>query len=411
MNLPDSPRCIPIEAYNYELPDGQVAKYPLEQRDASRLLVYRQGQISETVYGRLPGQLPPGALLVFNNSRVVEARLIFTKPSGGHIEIFALEPHEQYADITTAMNQKGCILYKCLVGGASKWKHGMTLEKKMPYNGEPFRLSASIAERRPDCFVVQLGWSPEGLSFAEVLHLAGNIPIPPYLHRNAEAADAERYQTIYASADGSVAAPTAGLHFTPALMQRLGQRGFGKAFSTLHVGAGTFMPVKSNTMQGHDMHAEFIEVDGPLLDALLANETVVPVGTTAMRTLESLYWMGVKALRRPDVSLAGLEMAQWEVYDDLLPYRAPRAEALAALKNWVQHRGEGRLIVRTRILIAPGYPFGICNGLVTNFHQPKSTLLLLVAALIGDDWKRVYQYALEKGFRFLSYGDGCLLMR
>jgi S-adenosylmethionine:tRNA ribosyltransferase-isomerase len=347
---------------------------------------------------------------VFNNSRVVEARLLFTKPSGGIIEIFALEPHEQYSDITTAMNQTGHILYKCLVGGASKWKHGMVLEKRMPYNGYELTLEAIISERRPDCFVIQLTWNADNLSFAGLLHEAGKIPIPPYLHREAEELDDQRYQTVYAKADGSVAAPTAGLHFTPALLDELRQKGFQTAFTTLHVGAGTFLPVKSSTMQHHEMHAEFLEVDSDLLDALLQSETIIPVGTTAMRTLESIYWMGVKIIQQPNISLTALEMDQWEVYDSLSKISVSKHDAIFAVKKWLQQAGMHQLIIKTRILIAPGYRFGICNGLITNFHQPKSTLLLLVAALVGDDWKKIYQYALEQDFRFLSYGDGSLLM-
>ncbi len=410
MNLVNDPKNIAIDEFTYDLPDERVARFPLAERDGSKLLVYQNGNISETIYKKLPGQLPQNTLLVFNNSRVVEARLIFTKPSGGQIEIFALEPHEQYADIATAMNETGGILYKCLIGGASKWKHGMVMEKKMPYLEESLTLTASIAERRADCFVVQFNWDPGSLTFAAVLHEAGKIPIPPYLHREAEEQDEVRYQTIYAKTDGSVAAPTAGLHFTPELLDRLSQKGVCTAFTTLHVGAGTFMPVKTATMQGHDMHAEFIEADEEILDALSGSETVIPVGTTAMRTLESLYWMGLKIIQQPNISVTDLEMNQWEVYEHLERFRVPKEEAISALKHWMNQAGRRQLIVRTRILIAPGYRFGICNGLVTNFHQPKSTLLLLVAALVGDDWKRIYRYALDNDFRFLSYGDGSLLI-
>jgi S-adenosylmethionine:tRNA ribosyltransferase-isomerase len=308
------------------------------------------------------------------------------------------------------MNQTGGILYKCLIGGVSKWKRGTILEKKIGYQGEELTLSVSIAERRADCFVVQLNWTPENLSFAAVLHEAGKIPIPPYLHREADEQDEVRYQTIYAKADGSVAAPTAGLHFTPELLAELMLKGVHTAFTTLHVGAGTFMPVKSQTMQGHEMHAEYIEIDGELLDALLGAETVIPVGTTAMRTLESLYWMGVKVIQQPCISLPALEINQWEVYDQFERLRVPKEEALLALKHWMNQSGHRKLILRTRILIAPGYHFGLCSGLITNFHQPKSTLLLLVAAMVGQDWKKIYNYALENDFRFLSYGDGSLLL-
>jgi S-adenosylmethionine:tRNA ribosyltransferase-isomerase len=404
------PREISIEEFDYPLENERIAKYPLPERDASKLLIYARGNMDEARYANIGDHLPASSLLVFNNSRVVEARLLFQKPSGGIIEIFALEPHEQYADITTAMNQTGQVFYKCLVGGASKWKHGMVLTKKVAHNGDILTLQAAITDRRPDCFVISLSWHPEDISFAQVLHYAGNMPIPPYLHRDAEESDTERYQTVYASADGSVAAPTAGLHFTSKLLEQLAAKGFTQAYTTLHVGAGTFMPVKSSTMDGHEMHAEFLEAGENLLIQLRDAAVVIPVGTTAMRTIESLYWMGVKAYKNPSVTLAELEMQQWEVYDELMKAPVNKGTALNALLQWMRQAGLRQLVVKTRIIIAPGYPFGICKGLITNFHQPKSTLLLLVAALIGDDWKRVYDYALKNDFRFLSYGDGSLLL-
>ena len=410
MNPATHPGNIGIEDYHYELPDERVAKFPLAERDESKLLVYQNGVISQSVFKNLPALLPPGSLLVFNNSRVVEARLHFQKESGGVIEIFALEPHEQYADIPTALNSKGSVLYKCLIGGASKWKHGMVLKKKIEHNGEVLTIQASIAGRRPDCFDIEFSWNPSEISFARVLHEAGKMPIPPYLHRDAEDIDSTRYQNVYASAEGSVAAPTAGLHFTPALLEQLGKVGMKKAFTTLHVGAGTFLPVKSKTMSGHEMHAEFIELDMSLIDALLENETVIPVGTTAMRTLESIYWMGVKAHHHSDINFKDLEIKQWEVYDEWMARDCGRKNALMALKSRMQQSGLRNLVVRTQIFIAPGYRFGICKGLVTNFHQPGSTLLLLVAALIGEDWKRAYDFALQNDFRFLSYGDSNLLL-
>jgi len=406
----EHPGKVAIDLYNYHLPEKCIAQFPAANREDAKLLVYKAGNISHTTYVQIGGQLPPGALLVFNNSRVVEARLLFQKESGGVIEIFALEPHEQYADISTAMNQTGHILYKCLVGGAAKWKHGMVLQKEVQHDGEPLTIKARMTEKRSDCFVVEITWFPDDFPFAQVLHLAGKIPIPPYLHRQAEAVDTERYQTVYASADGSVAAPTAGLHFTPQLLQSLLQNGFSEAFTTLHVGAGTFMPVKSHTLDGHEMHAEFLEADEKLLNQLLAASIVIPVGTTAMRTLESIYWMGVKAYVNPSIDIAALEMQQWEVYDNLSDHFIDRNTAIQSLLNWMNREGKKQVIIKTRILIAPGYRFGICNGLITNFHQPKSTLLLLVSALIGEDWRKVYNYALENDFRFLSYGDGSLLL-
>jgi S-adenosylmethionine:tRNA ribosyltransferase-isomerase len=296
------------------------------------------------------------------------------------------------------------------VGGAGKWKHGMVLQKQVEDNGVLVTMKAKIIDRKPDCFEIELSWTPGELSFAAILHLAGQMPIPPYLHRNSEPSDAERYQTVYAKADGSVAAPTAGLHFTPNLLNDLTKHGFRLAYTTLHVGAGTFMPVKSETMLGHDMHAEFLEADIDLMKDVADAPMVIPVGTTAMRTLESLYHMGCKVLKNREINIQELEMQQWEVYETLSEEPLAKKDALMALVQWLEARNQKQLIIKTRILIAPGYQFGICNGLVTNFHQPQSTLLLLVSALIGDDWHKVYDYALQNDFRFLSYGDGSLLL-
>jgi S-adenosylmethionine:tRNA ribosyltransferase-isomerase len=410
MKVSTNPGDIPIENFDYPLENDRIAKYPLPQRDASKLLVYKRGNITESTYVNIDQYLPSGSLLVFNNSKVVEARINFQKPSGGNIEVFALEPHEMYPDITTAMNETGQISYKCLVGGASKWKPGMVLEKQVEFNGSSLTLHAKIAERRLDCFVVELSWRPDEITFAQVLHLAGKMPIPPYLHRESDASDLERYQTVYASADGSVAAPTAGLHFTSQLLRRLQEQNFSLAYTTLHVGAGTFMPVKSQTMIGHEMHAEFLEIDKSFLLNLRDAQSVIPVGTTAMRTIESIYWMGVKALLNPKIGLVELEVQQWEVYEKLLEKEVSKVVALNALVEWMGLRNLNQIVIKTKILIAPGYRFGICSGLVTNFHQPKSTLLLLVSALIGEDWKKVYDFALKNEFRFLSYGDGSLLL-
>jgi S-adenosylmethionine:tRNA ribosyltransferase-isomerase len=405
------PKDISIADFTYDLPDHRIARYPLEERDASKLLLYRKKQITESRIRQLADYVPGGSLLVFNNSKVVEARLLFEKATGGIIEIFALEPHEQYADITTAMNVTGSIQYKCMVGGASKWKPGMVLQKQSTgSDGHSISVSASIVEKRSDCFVIQFDWHPASLAFAQILHVLGEIPIPPYLQRSAESSDQARYQTIYAKNDGSVAAPTAGLHFTQPVFDALQQKEVRLAFTTLHVGAGTFKPVKAATMADHEMHAEFMEIDKAFLHQLLQSTTVIPVGTTSMRTLESIYWMGVKAWHHPDIALTELEIKQWEVYDVLADKVVGKNEALQALLQWMERRNRGQLIVKTSIIIAPGYSFRICNGLITNFHQPSSTLLLLVAALIGPDWQKVYGYALENDFRFLSYGDSSLLL-
>ncbi len=401
------PKELRIEDYTYELPDEQVAKYPLEVRDASKLLVYKEGIIKEDTYQRLAEHIPENTLLVFNQTKVVYARLLFKKPTGGIIEAFCLEPHEQYADIQTAMLQKEKVWWKCMVGGAGKWKDGMVLEL---HNEQPdFILRASIVERGQGTFILELIWDNDSLSFAEVLHYAGKVPLPPYLHREAEVSDEERYQTIYAKEEGSVAAPTAGLHFTERVMESLQQKKIDTAFVTLHVGAGTFKPVKSETMQEHDMHAEWLEVERKTIETLLSHlpTGIVAVGTTSMRTLESLYWIGAKLAMNQPIDLSGIAITQWEPYEDDKDISAE--SALRSILSYMDEAQTNRLVTRTQILIAPGYKMRIVKGLVTNFHQPQSTLLLLVSALIGKEWRTIYDHALAHQYRFLSYGDGCLL--
>ncbi len=405
-----NPRDISINEYTYTLPEEKIARYPLPERDASKLLVYTGGNIATDIYRNIDDYLPAGSLLVFNNTRVIEARLLFQKPSGGSIEIFCLEPGDQYPDITTGMLQQGRVEWKCLIGGASKWKTGQVLQKTIPYNDSFITLEARYSTKQSDCFIIDLQWSPGHLSFAEVLHQAGIIPLPPYIKRIPETSDKERYQTVYALQDGSVAAPTAGLHFTPALFDKLQQKNIHHSFVTLHVGAGTFKPVKSATMQGHDMHVEFIDVSRELITRLIKfTHTVYAVGTTSARTLESLYWMGVKTILDPAVTAAQLPLTQWEVYDQLQQHSYSSTEALESLLQWMDKRQLQRLLSKTQILITPGYNFKIIKGLITNFHQPQSTLLLLVAALVGNNWQKIYQHALDNDFRFLSYGDGCLI--
>jgi S-adenosylmethionine:tRNA ribosyltransferase-isomerase len=308
------------------------------------------------------------------------------------------------------MLQKEKVLWQCLVGGASKWKAGQVLRKEISISGQLIILQATYHEKRSSTFVIELSWTPASFSFAEVLHHTGAIPLPPYIKRNAEEADKERYQTIYAVTDGSVAAPTAGLHFTPTIFKNLDNIHVVRDFVTLHVGAGTFKPVKSETMQEHDMHAEWIEVSKGLIETLLRDleEPIIAVGTTSLRTIESLYWLGVK-LSINDTQQP-LFLSQWEAYE-LAGKEIPVAVSLNILLSWMKKKNTEKLISKTQILIAPGYQFKIIKGLITNFHQPQSTLLLLVAALIGNDWKKVYNYALENDFRFLSYGDGSLLWR
>jgi S-adenosylmethionine:tRNA ribosyltransferase-isomerase len=406
-----NPRDISIHSFSYNLPQEKIAVHPLERRDASKMLVYRDNKIHDSSYGKIAEELPAGSLMVFNDTRVVEARLIFTKPTGGKIEIFCLEPGPQYRDISSAMNEQGSVTWNCLIGGASKWKHGQGLKMNVETPAGGFELNAIYKEKLPDSFLVELSWTPEELTFAEVLHVAGDIPLPPYLHRQVDELDKERYQTVYAASDGSVAAPTAGLHFTEQVLESLMKKNIRTAYLTLHVGAGTFKPVKAPTMETHEMHAEFIDVDKEFILELQVSLTksVIAVGTTSLRTIESLYWIGnfltVNNYQLPP----DFPLDQWYPYET--ESSISPSDALGAIVEYLEREGNRRLITRTRLLIVPGYHFRIVNILVTNFHQPESTLLLLVAAFAGDDWHSIYDHALSNEYRFLSYGDGCLLFR
>jgi S-adenosylmethionine:tRNA ribosyltransferase-isomerase len=403
------PQYLSIKNFSYHLPNERIAKFPLTERDQSKLLIWKNESITEDRYTNLADYLPADTFLVFNNTKVVEARLLFEKSNGGKIEIFCLEPHEKYGDITTAMLQKEKVWWKCLVGGAKKWKEGSLIHKIKTNDFEEMTLTAQKIEQCGDYYVIELSWDRKDLSFAEILHLAGLIPLPPYLNRAPEEVDKTRYQTIYAKHDGSVAAPTAGLHFSDNLFEKLEKKNIHHDFVTLHVGAGTFKPVKSETMQSHEMHAEFIDVSKAFIERLLTHlqQTVVAVGTTSLRTIESLYWLGVKTKHDPFMDPAALQTTQWEPYEQSREITA--AEALRSLLNWMDHHQAERLITKTQIIIAPGYRFRIIQALITNFHQPQSTLLLLVAAITGDNWRKIYAHALQHDFRFLSYGDGNLL--
>ena len=402
------PRNISIIDFDYPLPDARIAAYPKENRDESKLLVWKNEKISEDVFKNIHSHLPPGALMILNDTKVVEARIIFHKTTGARIEIFCIEPGDPYPDITTALSQRGNVIWKCMVGRASSWLHQATLEKKI---SDHHTLYAKIISKESDHFIIQLSWAPEDLSFAEILHLAGSTPLPPYIKRKPESSDSERYQTIYAHYSGSVAAPTAGLHFTSAVMNKLHASSIETEYVTLHVGAGTFKPVKSETMSDHEMHAELIEVKRSLIEKILEkkNAPVIAVGTTSLRTLESLYWIGVKIHQNKNITANELYVHQWEPYDTT--NNISTEDALYSLAQWMDKHNTQSLITRTSLLIAPPYSFRIVDILVTNFHQPRSTLLLLVAAFIGKEWLSVYTYALENDFRFLSYGDCCLLFR
>lgn len=399
------PKDISILDFTYQLPDDKIALHPLEQRDASKLLVYKNGVINQDIYQNIATYLPQNSLLVFNNTKVINARILFTKPTGGVIEIFLLEPYQ--ADYTGTLTATKTCTWKCFIGGAGKWKDG-ELIKNWELGIGNWELRVRVMEKLSDAYVVEFNWGGN-TSFAEILEQTGNIPLPPYIKRKPATEDKERYQTIYALQNGSVAAPTAGLHFTQDIFKSLEEKNISKDFVTLHVGAGTFKPVKAATMQQHEMHAEWIDVSTIAIENIITNldNTIVAVGTTSLRTLESLYWLGVKALLHP--SLPQLQITQWEVYDELSGTDISVKDALQALLQWLQQNNLTQLFTQTQILIAPGYQFKIVKALVTNFHQPQSTLLLLVAAAVGDDWRKIYSCALENDFRFLSYGDGSLL--
>ena len=405
------PKDISISDYDYVLPEEKIALFPMEKRDQSKLLIFKNDEINEDIYLNVADYLPEKSFLVFNDTKVIKARILFTKLTGGVIEIFCLEPYEAVNDYAVVLQKKKSVRWKCMIGGAGKWKQKY-LEKKFIINNDEVTLKAQLVEKLSDAYVVELSWEPGEYSFAEIIEHAGRTPLPPYIKREAGESDAERYQTIYSKYEGSVAAPTAGLHFTQEIFSSLKERNINTGFVTLHVGAGTFKPVKSETMEGHEMHAEWIDVSTTFIEQLIQNFSngIFCVGTTSVRTVESLYWMGVKAMLYPKASMEELEIKQWEVYEnDMMNNSCSVTEALKSLLNFLQHKKTERLITRTQIIIAPGYTFKIVKGMITNFHQPKSTLLLLMAALAGEKWKSIYQYALNNNFRFLSYGDGCLI--
>lgn len=404
-----NPKNIQIADYNYNLPDERIAKYPLEQRDLSKLLVYKAGEIEESTYRNLPSFLPNDSLLIFNNTKVVEARMLFHTFTGAVIELFYLEAVSVAIDAAMAMGCTGTIAIKCYVGNAKRWKHG-PLKREVTWNGQTIEVTVSEKERVADYYHVTLSWTPAEVVYAEVLHAFGSIPLPPYLKRETEASDLERYQTVFAKELGSVAAPTAGLHFTENIVAALAQKGIVTTQVTLHVGAGTFKPVKSESIGEHEMHGEYLDVSIETIQKLLNaldTKKIVTVGTTSTRTIESLYWLGRKVFFQPELTQNQLVVGQWEPYETT--ELCSSKEALEALLTWLERNKLTSILSKTQIIIAPGYTFRIIHGLITNFHQPESTLLLLISALIGEDWKKVYDFALENDFRFLSYGDGSLL--
>jgi S-adenosylmethionine:tRNA ribosyltransferase-isomerase len=395
------PRALAIADHSYELPAQRIAQEPLAGRDESRLLVHRGGATIDARFRDLPEHLPAGTLLVLNETRVVNARLLFQRPTGAQIEVLCLDPAD-HGPVEQALVARGTSAWRCLIGNAKRWREG----EELLLEAGDLRLLA----QRTGTDRVRFRWEPAALTFAEVLDRMGHVPLPPYMQRPDGPLDRERYNTVFARHEGSVAAPTASLHFTPGLMERLGAKGVRMTRLTLHVGAGTFLPVSSERMDGHVMHDEEVSLPLAALEALrtqLGNGPIVAVGTTALRTIESLYWHGCRLLSGAD----GVEMdiGQWEPYEER--DEPSVARTIEAVIDDLRKRGSDRLTGRTRLLIAPGYRFKLADGLITNFHQPRSTLLLLVAAFIGPDWRKVYAHALTSDYRFLSYGDGSLLWR
>ena len=432
---------IRISDYNYELPDARIAKFPKEQRDHSKLLVYRHGEVGEDVFYNLPKYLPEGALMVMNNTRVIQARLHFRKTnergehSGALIEIFLLEP-AQPADYEQMFQTTGRCSWLCLVGNQKKWKEG-PLQRELKIKDDVLTLSATRRGEHGTSQWIDLEWTaadgqPSAVSFSEILDAAGELPIPPYLNRDTQESDLTTYQTVYSKIKGSVAAPTAGLHFTEAVLQQLDAHGIEREELTLHVGAGTFRPVKTATIGEHPMHTEYIAVRRHTIERLIAHDgRAIAVGTTSVRTLESLYYLGLKVMANPDLGEDEMHVGQWEPYedgrgkmddgrgkmedgrwmmDDGRGQKDDVREVLQALVDWMARRELTVLHGSTQIIIAPGYDYHIVKMLITNFHQPQSTLLLLVSAFVKGDWRRIYDYALTHDFRFLSYGDSSLLM-
>ena len=408
------PRHTHISDYDYPLPDERIAKFPLPRRDNSKLLVYQQGKISHDVFYNLPHYLPQGSLMVFNNTKVIQARMHFRKGGqGALIEIFLLEPAIPADYELMFQTQHRCSWY-CIVGNLKKWKEG-PLTRTFTIDGHPIQLSAVRGPQHGTSLRIDFQWEGSH-TFADIIDAIGELPIPPYLNREAQESDKTTYQTVYSKIKGSVAAPTAGLHFTPEVLASLDAHGIDRQEVTLHVGAGTFKPVKSEEIAGHEMHTEYVAVSRQTIEKLLTHHCqAIAVGTTSVRTLESLYWMGVKVMARPDITEDELHVGQWEPYES--EAATPPAEccaapatALQALLSWMERNRLDTLHTSTQIIIAPGYDYKIVKMLVTNFHQPRSTLLLLVSAFVKGDWRSIYRYALDHDFRFLSYGDSSLLI-
>jgi len=395
-----------LQQFQYDLPDDRIARFPLPQRDHSRLLIYRGGHITHRHFYDLPGELPLESLLVFNNTKVIPARLHFQRETGALIELFLLSPVPTDRLVSEAMTDQGSSVWECMVGNRKRWKAEEVLTQRMQLDGQELTLTATWADAERSH--IRFQWTPAEVSFAAVLHEAGKIPLPPYLKREAEESDKETYQTVYSKVEGAVAAPTAGLHFTPAVLDQLAERAVKTDYLTLHVGAGTFQPIKTDDVRQHLMHTEQVVYTLENLDTLLAHEgPIIPVGTTSMRSLESLFWFGVRLLRKEVDPLHLNQEYAYQIPERELP---TVKQAIEAVRQQLAQSGQPHLVGYTGIYIVPGYRFRLCNGIITNFHQPGSTLMVLISALIGEGWRAVYESALRNEYRFLSYGDSSLLL-
>ncbi len=408
--MEQNPKHIHISEFNYPLPDERIAKFPLPVRDQSKLLLYRHGEVSEDVFTSLPQYLPADSLMIFNNTKVIQARLHFRKETGALIEVFCLEPI-QPNDYVLNFQQTEHAAWLCMIGNLKKWKEGI-LKREMTVKGQPLTLTAERGACHGTSHWIDFRWDNPEVTFADILEVFGELPIPPYLNRETQESDKETYQTVYSKIKGSVAAPTAGLHFTPRVLDALREKGVDLEELTLHVGAGTFKPVKSEQIEGHEMHTEYISVSRSTLQKLIAHDgKAVAVGTTSVRTLESLYHIGITLLANPDATEEELHVKQWQPYEMSAEASAtPAVDALQAIVRYLDRHGMETLHTSTQIIIAPGYEYRIVKAMVTNFHQPQSTLLLLVSAFVHGDWRKIYDYALSHDFRFLSYGDSSLLI-
>ncbi|MCF8360875.1 MAG: S-adenosylmethionine:tRNA ribosyltransferase-isomerase [Prolixibacteraceae bacterium] len=408
MKLPAFIANISVEELSYGLTNERIAKYPLANRDKSKLLVWKNATITDDTFANLANHLPVNSLLVFNNTKVIRARLLFRKPTGATIEVFVLDPHSP-ADYIQNFQQTASCEWKCVVGNLKKWKSGK-LSMPLTIDGKTGILTAQNMGESEKSRTIRFNWDHPGVTFAQVLETAGKIPIPPYLHRESEEIDLERYQTVYSKIKGSVAAPTAGLHFTNSVFESIKQKGISVAELTLHVGAGTFKPVQSSSIEGHEMHTEHVSIPAGFVQKMIDHKgPVIAVGTTSVRTLESLFWIGQKIIGQPDIPPEKLALSQWEAY--AMRTTATAKEALQALAGYMNRNEIENLETSTQIIIVPGYEFRIINGMLTNFHQPKSTLLLLISAYTGNAWKDIYQHALDNDYRFLSYGDSNLYLK